>query len=197
MAKAKPIDNLDIQADTGQNARQIARTRLEEVYAWNEAVDSPYAVRELHNLRIAAKRLRYTLEIFADFLPDNCKPFVQELEQVQEELGQLHDSDVLIALLRLCLGGLEDPATGQALANAQQDKRAKKQPKSFLQPGLVKELLDPSVAPTAEERFGLEQFLAQQIAVREEQYQAFRQHWYRLQARDFRRQLLALLDTEA
>lgn len=197
MAKAKPIDNLDIQADTGQNARQIARIRLEEVYAWNEAVDSPYAVRELHNLRIAAKRLRYTLEIFADFLPDNCKPLVQELEQVQEELGQLHDSDVLIALLRLCLGGLEDPATGQTLANAQQDKRAKKQPKTFLQPGLVKELLDPSVAPTAKERFGLEQFLAQLFAARGEQYQAFRQHWYRLQARDFRRQLLTLLDTEA
>ena len=197
MAKAKPINNLNIQADTGQNARQIARIRLEEVSAWNEAVDNPYAVRELHNLRIAAKRLRYTLEIFEDFLPDNCKPFVQELEQVQEELGQVHDSDVMIALLRLCLGGLEDPATGLALANEQQNGQAKKQPKSFLQPGLVQALLDTSVVPTAEERFGLERFLAQQTAAREEQYQAFRQHWYRLQARDFRRQLLALLDAEA
>ena len=196
MAKAKPIDNLNIQADTDQNARQIARMRLEELSAWNEAVDSPYAVRELHNLRIAAKRLRYTLEIFEDFLPDNCKPLVQELEQVQEELGQVHDSDVMIALLRLCLGGLEDPATGQALANEQQNNQTKKQPKSFLQPGLIQALLDTSVAPTAEERFGLEHFLSQQTAAREEQYQAFRQHWYRLQARDFRRQLLALLDAE-
>lgn len=196
MAKVKPIDNLNIQADTGQNARQIARIRLEEISTWSEAVDSPYAVRELHNLRIATKRLRYTLEIFEDSLPDNSKPFVQELEQVQEELGQIHDSDVLIALLRLCLGGLEDPATGQALANEQQDGQAKKQPKAFLPPNLVKGLLDPIVAPTAEERFGLEQFLSQQTAAREEQYRTFRQHWYHLQARDFRRQLLTLLDTE-
>src|SRR5579859_3113506 len=141
MAKAKSIDKLDIQAPTGQNARQIARTRLEEMYTWSDAVDSPYAVRELHNLRIAAKRLRYTLEIFADFLPSNCKLLVQEIEQVQEELGQVHDSDVLIALLRLCLGGLEDPATGQALASEAYNQ-TKSAAKSFLQPGLVKELLD-------------------------------------------------------
>ncbi len=195
MAKAQPIIRLDVQAPTSQNARQIARVRLGEMYDWNSFVDSPYAVRELHNLRIAAKRLRYTLEIFADFLPGDCQPLVEELEQVQEELGQVHDSDVLIALLRLCLGGQEDPAAGQALADPQ-NGQGKKQPKSFLQPALVSGLLDPAVAPTAEERFGLEHILAQQETLREEQYQAFRQHWYRLQEHDFRRHLLALLDAE-
>jgi CHAD domain-containing protein len=62
MAKAKPIRGLDSQASTGENARIIARTRLEELYSWSKYVDSPYHIRELHDLRIAAKRLRYTLE---------------------------------------------------------------------------------------------------------------------------------------
>src|SRR5690242_413519 len=87
MAKAKPITGLDVQAPTSQSAGTIARVRLEEMYEWSRYVDSPYSVRELHNLRIAAKRLRYTLEIFTDFLPDDCKAVVKELEQIQNELG--------------------------------------------------------------------------------------------------------------
>src|SRR5579859_3932158 len=130
MAKAKPITGLDIQAPTGRNAALIVCTRLDELYTWSHFVDSAYAVRELHNLRIAAKRLRYTLEIFEDFLPGDCKPLVKELEQLQEELGQLHDSDVMIALLRLCLGRQEYPVIDQALAAGR--KGQKPMAKSFL-----------------------------------------------------------------
>ncbi len=193
MAKAKPITGLDLKASAGKNARIIARTRLEEMYAWSDYVDSPYSVRELHNLRIAAKRLRYTLEVFEDFLPGDCKAVVKELQQVQDELGELHDSDVLIALLRLCLGSQESPASDQALSSAQ-GKQGKT--KSILQPELVAVLLDTAAAPTAGERYGLEQLLRKQQQIREEQYQAFRQHWYLLQEQDFRRHLLALLDKE-
>lgn len=193
MAKAKPITGLDPKAPAGNNARIIARTRLEEMYAWNDYVDSPYSVRELHNLRIAAKRLRYTLEIFEDFLPEDCKAVVEELQHVQDELGELHDSDVLIALLRLCLGSQESPASDQALSSAQGNQG---KTKAILQPELVAVLLDTAAAPTAEERYGLEQLLRKQQQLREEQYQAFRQHWYRLQEQDFRGHLLALLDKE-
>src|SRR5262249_3261492 len=103
MAKARPIIGLDTHAPTGRNARIIARIRLDELYDWSHYVGDLYHSRELHNLRIAAKRLRYTLEIFADVLPDACVSIVKELEMIQEELGALHDSDVMIALLRLCL----------------------------------------------------------------------------------------------
>src|SRR2546425_3724290 len=104
MQKAKPITGLDPHAPTGQNAPIIARTRLEEMYEWAPYVNQPYRVQELHNLRIAAKRLRYTLEIFEDALPSSCRSIADELAKLQDELGALHDSDVVIALLRLCLG---------------------------------------------------------------------------------------------
>ena len=58
MAKAQPLTGLDPHAPTGQNAREIARTRLDEMYNWASDVDAPFDVRGLHNLRIAAKRLR-------------------------------------------------------------------------------------------------------------------------------------------
>lgn len=204
MAKAKPITGLDMRAPTGMNARIIARVRLGELYSWERFVDDPYRVRELHNLRIAAKRLRYTLEIFEDFLPEASKMAVKELEQVQEELGNLHDSDVMIALLRLCLGS-QDGGTlyEQALAQAEQVKKRRKTSKNansaqgtkvLLAPALVSDLIDPAVTPAAGERYGLEQLLLMYQQHREEQYNTVRQHWYQLQGRDFRREILAMLD---
>ena len=192
MAKAKPITGLDPRAPTGKNARIIARVRLEEMYNWARYVDNPYNIRELHDLRIAAKRLRYTLEIFEEVLPEASKSIVKELTQIQDELGALHDSDVMIALLRLCLGTQD---SGVAYEDALVDAQKQYSKKQFiLSPQLVAVLLDPASAPSAEERYGLERMLSQQEQCREEQYSAFRQHWYQLQARDFRREILHILD---
>jgi hypothetical protein len=192
MAKAKAIKGLDSQAPTGANARIIARIRLEELYGWSQYVDNPYHVRELHNLRIAAKRLRYTLEVFEEVLPAACHAIVKEVTSVQDELGELHDSDVMIALLRLCLGSQD---SGTAYEEALLDTTKHQNKKGFTLPAdLVADLLEPRVAPTAEERYGLERMLLRQQQQREEQYSAFRQHWYQLQARDFRREILGILD---
>ncbi len=193
MAKARAITGLDPQAPTGRNARIIARVRLEELYGWESYVDNPSNIRELHNLRIAAKRLRYTLEVFEDALPEACKAIVKELTQIQDELGAFHDTDVMIALLRLCLGS-QDTATAPdpvPLDVKSQDGKAK----ALVAPELVADLLDPAVAPSAEERYGLEKFLQSQEQLSEKQYTTFRQHWYTLQARDFRREILEILDT--
>jgi hypothetical protein len=192
MAKARPLTGLDPHAPTGQNARSIARTRLDEMYQWAANVDDPYEVRGLHNLRIAAKRLRYTLEIFEDVLPPTCQSIADELSQIQDELGALHDDDVMIALLRLCLGS-EDAGIvyEEALVKA---RKQKGQGKLLLQPDMVATVLDPKVAPSSEERYGLEQLLLKQRQLREERYWAFRQHWYHLQARDFRREILDVLN---
>ncbi len=191
MAKAKSITGLKRYVPTGVNARIIALTRLEELYSWVEYVDDPYNIYELHNLRIAAKRLRYTLEIFADVLPEACGSLRKEVEQVQEELGAMHDSDVMIALLRLCLGS-QDSGSGYMylLARAAQ-LRAKGN--YVVNPELMAHLLDPEIVPSAEQRRGLELLLSDLQKRREEQYRAFRQHWHQLEYRDFRNQLFAAL----
>lgn len=189
--KAGVLTERDPQAPTAQHARRIAHLKLDELYRWNDAVDQPYAVSELHRLRIAAKRLRYTLEVFDTFLPEGCKSVIKELEQVQEELGQLHDRDVLIALLRLCLGSLEYPLESLAFA-AGETTGTKPQP--FLPTALVQPLLNPAGAVSTEQRYGLEQMVRQQEHLREDVYHAFRQHWYHLQEQDMRRHLLTLLE---
>ncbi len=193
MAKARPITGLNPQDPTGKNARMIAKVRLEDLYSWENFVDNPYNIVELHNMRIAAKRLRYTFEVFEDALPVACKPIHEELVRIQDELGDFHDTDVMIALLRLCLGS-HDTATIPEAVHLNGNKQHAHE-KSLVSPELIAHLLDPTVAPTVEERYGLEHFLQNQEQLRNKQYDAFRQHWFALQARDFKRQVLEILES--
>ena len=190
MAKAKLISGLDAQASTGVNARLIAKSRLEEMYSWEASTSHPYNVQGLHNLRIAAKRLRYTLELFRDALPQECGPMIKEVEQIQEELGTLHDLDVMIALLRLRLGCL-DSGTGyeSALIKARQKKG-----RFLLSPDLVAHLLEPTLSPSLEQRQGLEQLLSHLQARRAEQFTTFCQHWSQLQTQHFKDDMLHHLE---
>lgn len=185
MAKVEPITKLNAQASTRENARLIARAKLHELYSWQEYVKQPNALRELHNMRIAAKRLRYTLEIFTNALPAKCANAQQEIKQLQEELGLLHDSVVMITMLRLCLTNQNGTSKEQALQ--------RKQAKSSLPSNLISILLDANAAPNPEQRYGLEQLLRRVKQERKMHYQAFYQHWQHLQEQDFRQHLDAIL----
>jgi CHAD domain-containing protein len=135
MAKARPITGLDPQTPTGKNARIIARIRLEELFSWESYVDNPYHIQELHNLRIAAKRLRYTFEVFEDVLPVASKDIVKELVKIQDELGVFHDTDVMIASLRLCLGGQDSAAVFDSVQSDTSEQH--REGKSLVPPELV------------------------------------------------------------
>jgi|SRR5690348_2314578 len=191
MAKAKAITYLDAQAPVAVNARLIARQRLAELYQWESAVDDPTDIRGLHDMRIAAKRLRYSFEVFEEVLPASGKSIVEELTRIQDELGALHDSDVMIALLQMRL------SDGQSHMAAKDGAGANLSPthtKPLVSADMAAYLLGPRASLTEEQRHGLEAFLHQQEDLREQRYSVFRQHWRQLQERDFRHEVLETLD---
>jgi CHAD domain-containing protein len=64
-----------------------------------EAMDDAgqmYAPERLHAVRIAAKKLRYGLELAADSGLKQAAPHVRTLKQAQDMLGRLHDFQVLL-----------------------------------------------------------------------------------------------------
>lgn len=63
----------------------------------------------LHQLRIAHKRLRYTVETFAEALPESVRALAPVAARYQARLGALHDVDVAIASVRRARA-LTDPA---------------------------------------------------------------------------------------
>lgn len=83
--------------ETYQRAEQAIRLKLEEFLAYEMYVHQPDRVTELHAMRIAAKHLRYTLEIFAPLYDDNLKKPIKVVKEMQEMLGDIHDCDVWVA----------------------------------------------------------------------------------------------------
>ncbi len=73
--------------------------RLEELLSWSSLIVKPENVSELHAMRIAAKRLRYTLELFTPVLPGDGKARLELVKDIQERLGDIHDCDVWLELL--------------------------------------------------------------------------------------------------
>ena len=187
MAKARVITGLDPQAPGGRNARIMVRERLADMYSYARYATSPDNTQGLHDLRIAAKRVRYTLEVFEEFLPEASQGFVEELAKLQDELGALHDSEVMLALLRL---SLDEAGTERS------ETRRSTKSKALLSPEMASNILDPARTSALSEkgRQGLASFLRKQEQRRAQAYASFHQHWEELEQRHFRAELLAMLE---
>lgn len=179
MSRAWPVDRLDPRAPTAVNARPILQVRIAEFYSREGIVDDPTATEELHDLRISAKRLRYTLELFAGALGSDAVSAIQAVKVLQERLGDLHDADVRIALVADEIEALAVEHTRDlvvALSGADRDWRR----------ALVAAALRP---PIDDPRRGLLDLLAREIGLREDAYDRFLDAWKRAAADDLRARL--------
>lgn len=77
-------------------ARSIILERLRELEKLSNSLYRPSKVKPIHKMRIAAKRLRYAIELFQVCWGKKIVPFAEEVARLQESLGDLHDCDVWI-----------------------------------------------------------------------------------------------------
>ena len=71
-------------------------TRLGTMLSYEAWVPYPDAVAEHHATRIAAKKLRYTMEVYGSIYRLSLKKPLVRVKKIQEILGDLHDCDVWI-----------------------------------------------------------------------------------------------------
>ena len=75
--------------------------RVAAILAYNEWVNGPdVPLKRLHRLRIAGKRLRYTLEFFEEVLAPQTGDLIKQMKRLQDHLGDLQDAVVASELLR-------------------------------------------------------------------------------------------------
>ena len=99
MAKGVPIHKLTQPDGSLKDSAPVILVRLQEMYDWAPAMRDPQNVEDLHNMRIAAKRLRYTMEVFTPCFGPEFARALKTVEEIQERIGAIHDCDVRLPLL--------------------------------------------------------------------------------------------------
>ena len=94
--KPRRVKGVDPGEPLRDGALKIVGTRLEELRAFSDAVRDPAAVSELHDMRIAAKRLRYVLEMTAPAFGPPAERAANAAKKLQDALGEVHDCDEFI-----------------------------------------------------------------------------------------------------
>ncbi len=92
--KARRVKGLDPAGELADNAERIIRTRLDELHSFMPRAADPAQVEALHDMRIAAKRLRYVLEITGPCFGPYAGKAIELTKALQDLLGEIHDCDV-------------------------------------------------------------------------------------------------------
>jgi CHAD domain-containing protein len=174
--KARRVKRLDPSGALADNLQRIVTTRLDELCSFVPRVLDPGRVRELHDMRIAAKRLRYILEVGAEpcFGP-YAQVAIKRAKELQDLLGEIHDCDVQLPRVRVVHDELRagDVAEARVRAGDAAD-------------------LDPTMAsgtPHAESWRGLETLRIYLEARREVLFGRFLEMWRDLERDGFRARL--------
>jgi CHAD domain-containing protein len=87
-------DNCQLTTDNFSRAEEQILSRLKELRALEPCLADPLDRRQHHAMRIAAKRLRYTLEICRPMYAGRADGVLESIKEVQSLLGDVHDCDV-------------------------------------------------------------------------------------------------------
>jgi CHAD domain-containing protein len=93
--KARKVKGLHPDAGLADNLERIVRVRIDELHSFVPKALDPAEVTALHDMRIAAKRLRYILEVGAEpCFGSYAETAIKRIKELQDLLGEIHDCDV-------------------------------------------------------------------------------------------------------
>jgi CHAD domain-containing protein len=98
--RTKPLCYLSFfdRALYAEGKKKVHR-RLLEFLSFEPYVNQPKNIKKLHQLRISAKYLRYTLEELAPLYDPLINSYIQEVCYFHRSLGDLHDLDIAVEWL--------------------------------------------------------------------------------------------------
>ena len=97
-AVAKATQSSDKQSVVSYRrmAREVIRDRLKDFEKLSDSLYTPFESEPLHEMRIAGKRLRYAIELFAEGWDPKILNFAKRAARLQSTLGEVHDCDIWI-----------------------------------------------------------------------------------------------------
>ncbi len=77
-----------------QQVRKHIQKKLDGLMSYQDCLENPHDYKNHHLMRIAAKRLRYTLEICRTVYSGRLDNIIKAVKKLQTLLGDIHDCDV-------------------------------------------------------------------------------------------------------
>jgi CHAD domain-containing protein len=95
--KKKRIEGLAPDLPLAEYARLVMRFHFDELLRHEAGTRLGEDIEELHDMRVAARRLRAAFEIFAPaFRPRAVRPLLRDLREARRALGPVRDLDVFL-----------------------------------------------------------------------------------------------------
>jgi len=144
VARARKVE-LDCEASFAVAAADVVQIRSEEVFEHSAGVLDLDDVEHVHDMRVATRRLRAALEIFADCFPrKRHRKALKRVKALADALGERRDLDVEIELLESCADevaeGDRDALAAQIDARRKRQRKANEELASFVAPKRLKKL---------------------------------------------------------
>jgi hypothetical protein len=171
--KARKVKGLDPQGTVEENAQRIVSVRVGELVDLGSKALDPSDEKALHDTRIAAKRLRYVLEMHTPLFGEPAARAAKQARKLQDLLGEIHDCDELLPVVRRHVERMRADDTAAVRAKA----------------GGLAEDLDPELLREAPHRAhyrGLEVLDVYTRTRREVLYARFLREWRRLEREDYK-----------
>ena len=161
--KARKVKKLDPTETLAYNAARIVRTRTDELRSFASEALAPGATDAQHDMRIAAKRLRYVLEVTGFCFGAPAERALRSARKLQDLLGEIHDCDVMLPRLR--------EETERLRADDVRDVVLRAGGADDLDPGLI------AAAPNRDAYRGIELLAVDLSARRALLFERFRDYW--------------------
>lgn len=140
MARAREVPGFDCDESFALAAARVVEVRSAEVFEQAHDVLDTGDIERVHDMRVATRRLRAALEVFAPCFPrKRHRRALKRVKALADALGERRDRDVSIAFLERFAAEQESQGEGAAVAALVERLRAEQRE--------ANEALAPYVAP--------------------------------------------------
>jgi CHAD domain-containing protein len=100
VARAREVPGFDCEETFGRAAARVIEVRAAEVFEHAEGVLDMADIERVHDMRVATRRLRAALEVFAPCFPaKRHRKALKRVKALADALGERRDRDVAIEFL--------------------------------------------------------------------------------------------------
>jgi CHAD domain-containing protein len=97
----RPSAKPEFGGSVRENARRLLLAMIADFFlAGREAARPASTHRRMHRLRLEAKRVRYTLELFEPVYGENANQVLESLKELQDKLGAINDCATTLEMVR-------------------------------------------------------------------------------------------------